>query len=117
MCPFGGDSCLSVIECLFQTLSQRNRLMMFRTEHQVEAHSPKDWTPEHTKKLRDLVDELGAPFHQSFFCCYFSYSLCFNLSVNSLGTARGQYTKANEPCLRFSELQCSNYIFIFGINR
>lgn len=26
---------------------------------QVEAHSPKDWTPELTKRLRDLVDELG----------------------------------------------------------
>ncbi|CAM9745936.1 unnamed protein product, partial [Ectocarpus sp. 8 AP-2014] len=25
----------------------------------VEAHSPKDWTPELTKRLRDLVDELG----------------------------------------------------------
>ncbi|CAM9292047.1 unnamed protein product [Pylaiella littoralis] len=25
----------------------------------VEAHSPKDWTPELTKRLRNLVDELG----------------------------------------------------------
>eukprot|EP00903_Cladosiphon_okamuranus_P016537 g15256.t1 len=25
----------------------------------VEAHSPKDWTPELTKRLRELVDELG----------------------------------------------------------
>lgn len=36
----------NVTECLPGTL-------------QLEAHSPKDWTPELTQRLRDLVDELG----------------------------------------------------------
>ena len=37
----------------------RNILCAPLRYRQLEAHSPKDWTPEPTQRLRDLVDELG----------------------------------------------------------